>query len=55
MEQIVKIQRRNCTAFVTLPSEYAEKIAKVTHMQVWENDKGNLEYEPIVKVVKKEE
>ena len=46
-EQIMKIQRRNITAFVTIPKEYAEKIKNVTHMIVRENDMGRLEYEPV--------
>ena len=48
-ETIMKIQRRNITAFVTIPKEYAEKLRNVTHMRVWENDFGNLEYSPIKK------
>ena len=50
-EQIVKIQRRKVSAFVTIPIEYVEKLKDVTHMRVWENDKGNLEYQAVKKEV----
>lgn len=46
-EQIMKIQRRKVSAFVTIPIEYVDKMKNSTHMTVWENDKGNLEYQPI--------
>lgn len=49
-EQIMKIQRRKVSAFVTIPIEYAAKIKNATHLKSWENERGNLEYE----VMKKE-
>ena len=48
-ENIVKVQRRNITSFVTIPKKYADKMNDSTHMKVRENDCGNLEYEPIKK------
>lgn len=48
-EQIMKIQRRKVSAFVTIPIEYVDKIRNTTHMKVWENERGNLEYEIVEK------
>jgi len=49
MSEIVKIQRTRKAVFVTIPVNYAKKMNDVTHLKVFENEKGNLEYE-IVKV-----
>ena len=46
-KQIVKIQRREVAVFVTIPSEFTDDLKNVTHMRVFKNTKGNLEYEAI--------
>lgn len=48
-EQIVKIQKRKTSMFVTIPKEYTSKIKNSTHLKVRENDYGNLEYEVMEK------
>ena len=53
-EQIMKIQRRKHSVFVTIPNQYVDKIKNSTHMMVRENDFGNLEYKPIEKQEKVE-
>lgn len=44
-EEILKIQHRKHSMFVTIPKKYASKIKNATHLKSWENERGNLEYE----------
>ena len=48
-EQILKVQYRDDRTIVTIPKEYADKLNGNVFMRVWENEKGNLEYEPVMK------
>lgn len=47
ISEIMKIQRTSRSVFVTIPANYAKKIKNVVHMRVFENEKGNLEYEAV--------
>ena len=47
ISEIIKIQRSSRSVFVTVPAKYAKNIENVVHMRVFENEKGNLEYEAV--------
>lgn len=49
-EQVLKVQYREDRTIITIPKEYSDKLDGAVFMRVWENDKGNIEYEPLKEV-----
>lgn len=54
-EEVLKIQKRKTSMFVTIPKIYAAKIKNATHLKSWENERGNLEYEVLEYEIREKE